>query len=231
MVLLQIRDIKRCSVEYIGRIMNLNNFLDDQGRFKMNEIMVAFGDDEKRQNPSKLVMKCTGKKKFIYNHMYWNMYNYQCNLYKDLVMTLKLVSFSKTMMKHFQSICSKYNKQKHCSLLHAFQAKCFIQFCKPAMLLLANRTIRLSQSVIPILSPLQLSNHHYSITHSKQNQLQFDVITTAQDGQKWMKNIKNKISKYNKRSTKTPHYCQELSHVNDEIWFGVDTEFSQNRRK
>ena len=84
------------------------------------------------------------------------------------------------------------------------------------------------QSQILSYPIIRQSLHHYA-TQSKYKELDYDLITTAEEGEQWMKQINTAIAKHNKLNPKSPHYSQQLKHVNDEIWFGVDTEFSQNQ--
>ena len=72
------------------------------------------------------------------------------------------------------------------------------------------------------------SFNHYA-TQITNKELPYDLITTPDQGEEWMKQINTVISQHNELNAKSPHYSQELKQVNDEIWFGVDTEFSQNQ--
>ena len=84
---------------------------------------------------------------------------------------------------------------------------------------------------LPIRSILRYGSiQHFSINTAEDSS--FDVIKTAEEGAKWMKNIKQKLSETHPQkhvSYRQDHYSRQLNSVNDDIWFGVDTEFEEQQ--
>lgn len=98
------------------------------------------------------------------------------------------------------------------------------------MLSLCRRLTRHQHILIRQLSSIATTNDHNGIT----NDMEYDLITTAQQGREWMKQIRDRVrgSKYFPESahwTPSEHYAERLSEVDDTIWFGVDTEFVEKQ--
>eukprot|EP01084_Bolivina_argentea_P180016 311010_1 len=90
-----------------------------------------------------------------------------------------------------------------------------------------------TRSIVTLIPKYERKFVHQSIlkTHDK-----YELIETAEDGEKWMERIEKKVLSNSKKhdasnNDTNAHYSQQLNNVNDNIWFGVDTEFSKNEQR
>eukprot|EP01083_Nonionella_stella_P049282 131376_1 len=90
------------------------------------------------------------------------------------------------------------------------------------------------KSILPNLTSSSRFNYLYHTTYHSTCQsqdIEYDVIKTPQEGREWMSHISAIIDEHcasNKHNTESSnHYSAQLDTINDDIWFGTDTEYSE----